>query len=176
MKVTKRKCKIIKRIMMIFMFLPFIAIIPIPELEWSKSLYFLISASAVSTYVLLINFPSIVKKVHSRPLYYDDLEDGRYVAPAIRKRFQFIFVCILQITLTIIISGLIYYYYDRLHNTELSTIEIFGVLGGFISLLLKIENFIGKFTLACINIYKNRTHLDTTQRMRSNSLEFVAEV
>jgi hypothetical protein len=59
---------------------------------------------------------------------------------------------------------------------------VFGVLGGSISLLLKIENAIGKITLSCINLLKNMSTIDVSdhgenvRRMRANSLEMVAEV
>jgi hypothetical protein len=142
---------------------PFLSVIPYDEMSWSRTLYYIVPSTGLATYVILLNFPSVVQKVHSRPLYYDDLEDDRFVDPRIRKRFQFIFVCILQVTLTVIISCLIYYYYDRLYNTNLSKFEIFGVLGGSISLLLKIENVIGKVTLTIINMMKYRSTLDTVK-------------
>lgn len=176
MGITKHD-KIIKRMLLCMTLLPFIAIVPYNEMSWSRTLYYIVPSTGLATYVVLLNFPSAVKKIHSRPLYYDDLEDDRFIDNSTRKRFQFIFICILQITLTLIISGLIYYYYDRLYNTNLSKIEVFGVLGGSISLLLKIENVIGKLTLTCINIMKSRSmHTETISHMRSNSLEFVANV
>lgn len=168
--------------MLCLVLLPLLAVVPYESMEWSRTLYFIVPASGVATYVVLLNFPLLVKQVHSRPLYYDDLEDDRFVDPLVRKRFQFIFICILQITVTLIISGLIYYYYDRWYNTNLSKIEVFGVLGGSISLLLKIENAIGKITLTCINLLKHRSTIDASdhgenvRRMRANSLEMVAEV
>ena len=182
MGITKKQCKIIKRCMLCLALLPLLTVVSYESMEWSRTLYFIVPASGVATYVVLLNFPLLVKQVHSRPLYYDDLEDDRFVDPLVRKRFQFIFICILQITLTLIISGLIYYYYDRWHNTNLSKIEVFGVLGGTISLLLKIENVIGKITLTFINLLKHRSTIDASdhgenvRRMRANSLEMVAEV
>lgn len=182
MDITKKQCKIIKRCMLWLVLLPLMAVVPYESMGWSRTLYFIVPASGVATYVVLLNFPLLVKQVHSRPLYYDDLEDDRFVDPLVRKRFQFIFICILQITLTLIISGLIYYYYDRWQNTNLSKIEVFGVLGGSISLLLKIENAIGKITLTGINLLKHMStsdapdHGENVRRMRTNSLEMVAEV
>lgn len=149
-----KKCNMCKRLLLPFVLLPLLVFLPAPGYEWSKSLYFVMPTSIIAVYGLLLNFPTLVARAHSRPLYYDDLEDDRYIDPAIKRRFQFIFVIILQITLTLIISGMIYYYYDRFHITGLSKIEIFGVLGGFISLLLKIENMIGKSILTGLNMWK----------------------
>jgi hypothetical protein len=172
----KEKCKITKRLLLIFTLLPILASIPYEPLEWSRSLYYLVPASGLTTFILLINFPQIVKKIHGRPLYYEDLVDEKYVDPLIKRHFQIIFICMLQITLTLIMTGLIYYYYDRLHNTELSKMEILGVLGGFISLLMKIENFIGNCTLSLLNICKDKsTTFDKNKlKLRANSLDYLA--
>lgn len=176
MNITKKKCQKIKRILLIFVILPFISIIPYTELGWFRSLYYIIPTSGISTYIILLNFPCIVEKVHSRPLYFHDLEDNRDVIdPIIKKRFQMIFIIILQINLTILVSVLIYYYYDQFHTTGLSKMEIFGVLGGFISMMLKIENCIGKFTLSFVSLCKNSS-IANNNRLRSTSLELIAIV
>ena len=175
--VSKKHCKIIKRMLLLLIILPILTAIPYEPLEWSRSLYYLIPASGVATFILLINFPQIVKSIHGRPLCFEDLADEQYVDPLIKRHFQIIFICMLQITLTLIMTGLIYYYYDRLHNTELSKMEILGVLGGFISLLMKIENFIGNGILTLLNICKSRsTAFDKNKRkLRANSLDFLAD-
>lgn len=179
MRITKKHCKIIKRILLLFTLLPFIPVIPYDQLLWSHNLYFIIPASSIGTYIILLNFPSLVKSVHSRPLYYDDLEDIRFIDDSVRRRYQFVFILILQITFTIIISGLIYYYYNRFHLTTLSDMELFGVFGGCISLLLKIENNIGTAILNIINYIKNKSkkdislHAENIMKIRSTSLEIV---
>ena len=173
---SKKKCKNIKRLLLILTILPVLTAIPYEPFKWSRYLWYLVPASGLSTFILLINFPQIVKNIHGRPLYYEDLVDEKYIDPLIKKHFQIIFICILQITLTFIMTCLIYYYYDRLHNTELSRMEILGVLGGFISLLMKIENFMGNCILTMLNIYKNKsTTFDKNKRkLRTNSLDFLA--
>jgi hypothetical protein len=150
----RKKSNMYKRLLLIFVLLPLLIFLPVHKYEWNKSLYFVIPTSIITIYVLLLNFPSLIAQIHSCPLYYEDLEDDRYIDPSIKLRFQIIFVVILQITLTLIISGMIYYYYDQFHITDLSKIEIFGVLGGFISLLFKIENIIGKSVLTSLNMWK----------------------
>jgi hypothetical protein len=56
---------------------------------------------------------------------------------------------------------------------------MFGVFGGCISLLLKIENNIGTAVLNIINLVKNKskkdisTHDENIMRIRSTSLEIV---
>lgn len=174
MKISKESCRRVKRALLICVLFPFVCTIPFPELEWFRSLYYVIPASGIATYVLLLNFPCIVEKVHSRPLYFNDLEDNRDIEPSTQKRFQMIFVCILQITLTLLVAGLVYYYYDQFHSTGLSKMEIFGVIGGFVSLMLKIENVVGKFALTIVGLCKDRAI--ATNRLRSSSLEYIVNV
>ncbi len=178
-KLEKRQCLIIKRVMLILLALPALPLISYEPLNWLRTSYYIIPVSGIATYIVLINFPQIVKRVHARPLYYCDLEDARFVDPLIRKRFQFIFIIISQINLSLIMSVLIFYYYDRLHNTELSRMEIVGVIGGFVALLSKIENIIGKFTLTVMNFIKTSDRhksVENVRRMRANSVEMIAEV
>lgn len=178
-KLKKRQCLIIKRVMLILLALPALPLISYKPLDWLRTPYYIIPVSGIATYIVLINFPQIVKRVHARPLYYGDLEDARFVDPLIRKRFQFIFIIISQINLSLIMSVLIFYYYDRLHNTELSRMEIVGVIGGFVALLSKIENIIGKLTLTLMNFIKTSDRhksVENVRRMRANSVEMIAEV
>jgi hypothetical protein len=159
--------------------LPFISFIPQHDLTWSLSLYYTIPTTAIATYIFLLNFPKLVHIFHSKPLYFNDLEDNRYAEPGIQKRFQFIFIAILQFTLTISITSMIYYYHDSFHNTNLTKMELFGVLGGFYSLLLKIENKIGNIVLYLLNKWKESTPImerSISCRPRSLSFAVVAEV
>lgn len=177
-RLSRYHCKVVKRCLLVTIVLPFIAGIPYNELAWSRSLVYISCTTSLAIYSLLLNFPSIVRRVHSRPLYYNDLEDDTYVDPAIRMRFQYLFIIILQITLSFIASILIYYYYDKMHTSTLSGIEMVGVLGGFVSLLLKLENFIGKIVLSTLNMWKLQitnssdisVHEKNIRRMRTNSL------
>jgi hypothetical protein len=159
--INKKPCFIIKRSLLIVIVLPFISLIPYYKLNWSRNLCYVVLTSGLSTYIFLLNFPIIVKKIHERPTYYEDLEELEYdneINPLVKKRFQIIFVFILQLTLTLISSGMIYYYYNHLHNTTLTKLEIFGVLGGSISLMLKIENCIGTFMLLILHKCKSQSN------------------
>lgn len=178
-KLEKKQCLIFKRIMLLLLCLPALPLINYEHLNWMRTAYYIIPVSGIATYILLINFPQIVKRVHTRPLYFDDLEDDRFVDPLVRKRFQFIFIIISQINLSLIMSALIFYYYDRLHNTELSRMEIVGIIGGFVALLSKAENIIGKITLSFMNMIKKldrHKSVENVRRLRANSVEMIAEV
>lgn len=155
--ISKKLRHRIKRLFLILVLLPLIPILPYDKLNCINTLYYIIPTTGLSTYIILFNFPCIVERYHSRPLYYNDLEHNVSIDPVMKKRFQIIFVFILQIILTLLMSGLVYYYFDQFHTTGLSNMEIFGVIGGFISIMLKIENIIGKCILILVNIYKDRS-------------------
>lgn len=148
---------IIKRVLLVLTPLPFLIFINNEKLNWCRTLYFILPTTAVSIYITLLNFPNIVKIAHTRPVYFDDLEDVNGASEEMKHKYQKIFVIILQILLTVIMSGMFYYYYSRYHNTTLSEIEILGVFGGYISILSKIERLIGKSLLSIVNYYKKST-------------------
>ena len=145
---------LLKRLSLIITPLPFLIFINKNGLDWCRTLYYILPTTAISIYVILLNFPNIVKIAHSKPVYFNDLEDINGASEKLKKKYQQIFVVILQILLTVIMSGMFYYYYSRFHNTTLSNLEILGVLGGYISLLSKIERLVGKSLLSILNYYK----------------------
>ena len=175
----KKQCYILKRCMMVIIILPLLPLLKYQELLWMRTLYYIVPTTSVSVYIILLNFPNVVRRMHSRPLYYGDLEDERFVSPNVRKRFQYVFIFISQVSLSLISSALVFYYYNRFHHTNLSNMEVLGVVGGFVSFLSKIENIVGKFTLGCMNMLKKRDSnksISDVRRMRANSVELIVEV
>lgn len=144
-----------RRILLILLLLPLVPAFPNKELVWSKTLYYIIPSSGISTFVLLFNFPRIVAAIHSKPFYYNDLKNNKMNFET-KRQYQWIFIAILQVTITIVISVLSFYYYDRFHATTLSGMEVIGVLGGMLSLLLKIEHVIGRLALFILKQCKNK--------------------
>jgi hypothetical protein len=112
---------------------------------------YILPSSFLAAYVFLLNFPCIIRNIHTRPLYYEDLlhhgEEPHQV-------YQMYFLRITQITMSVSVSSVVYYYYNQLHLTRLSKLEILGVFGGYFSLLLKIERVIGNSVLSLISRYK----------------------
>ena len=145
------KCKLIKRCLLTTLVLPFVALIPWDALDFTRNVYYTTITVIVASYVFLINFPSVIQMSHTRPLSFQDLEDPRYVNPIIRKRFQVAFIITLQIFGAIMITGMVDYYFYRYSQSSLSRFEIFGVVGGFISLLSKVERLAGKVLLSALN-------------------------
>lgn len=135
-------------------FLPTPILIFIPPLEWARSLYYITFSVIFSTASILINFPKIIHFLHGKSVSFEDLEDEHAVDTKTKKRFQTIFEITITVTLAILMGALIDYYLDRFGNTKLSNLEILGIIGGFMSLLYKIEDFIGKLLLIGLHCYK----------------------
>jgi len=148
-----RKCKNLgKRLLMVFIPTPAFAFVP--EWDWAQSIYYVTASVILSTGAILLNFPKIIHFLHGKSVSYEDLEDEHAVEVRMKRRFQRAFEVTITATLAILMAALIDYYLDRFDNTELSTLEILGVIGGFISLLHKIEDIIGKMLLVGLHCYK----------------------
>jgi hypothetical protein len=145
-------------------------LIPLPWLAPYVSTYTVLPLSFMMSYGIFINFPILVKVTSSRPLYYDDLKDDRYVDGPSRNRFKAIFVAITQVIFAIILMGLIYYYSQKYPTSTLSGFEIVGVMGGFISLFKSAAQLAGTIMLKIVQKMKARsTDPPSTSRARAIS-------
>ena len=169
-------CNSIKRYLLLTIIFPFIRLIPYDLFDFARTIYYTSITTAISSYVILVNFPKIIKSIHSRPLYFNDLDDTfdypnhqenpnnqeNKIDQVTQKKFQSIFIVTLQFFGAIMVTAMVDYYLYRYRATKLSGIEIFGILGGFISLLTKIERIIGKILLTILSYMKNKpTNLST---------------
>lgn len=147
------RCRnISKRLLLVFIPTPAFAFVP--NWDWAQSIYYVTASVILSTISILLNFPKIIHFLHGRSVSYEDLEDENAVGTRMKRRFQRAFEITITATLAILMAALIDYYLDRFNNTELSSLEILGVIGGFMSLLHKIEDVIGKVLLVGLHCYK----------------------
>jgi hypothetical protein len=126
----------------------------VPGWEWARSIYYVTASVVLSTASILLNFPKIIHFLHGKSVSYEDLEDEHAVEVRMKRRFQRAFEVTITATLAILMGAMIDYYLDRFNHTELSSLEILGVIGGFMSLLYKVEDFIGKVLLIVLHCYK----------------------
>ena len=129
----------------------------IPELQ--HELY-MVPAGIVITYLLFNEYPWLVRRMHSRKLTYEDLEDFQDADPELRRRFQLVFVRIQQIGGSLC-AGVLVMYGFHTFGSEKSFFEIVGVLGGLISLYARVFGYIGNFCIACLYRLKKK-HYGTT--------------
>jgi hypothetical protein len=139
-------------------FLPFLNILVLFRNE-----VFLFTSIFTSLFILTWNFPSLSKSFYMRPIYYEDLYNEKmditiedlskkkilyniYISKKFKDKFLIIQQFILSLTLAIIIE-----YFSLKYNQKIySFSEILGMIGGILSLYLKLINIIGKSSLSLL--------------------------
>jgi len=144
-----------RRFALFTIILPCLPVIPAKFFDWARNPYYSTTTSFVASYAVLLNVPSLLRAAHKAPITFDDLNDEKAIDPRLRERFQSIFIFTLQICTSLIVSGLCYYYTYTYKNSQLSMFEVFGVVGGFVSLLRSIESGTATVLLACLNYAKH---------------------
>lgn len=146
--------KIYKRWMLALFLVPFIPFIPHMDIL-DNGVYYSVTIG-LCAYAFFINFPWLIKVLHSSPVYYEDLEDEKYEDHHSRKQHQSVFIFSNQILIALITMSLVYYYQYKYIHSNLSLFEMAGVLWGIASLMLSIYNFMAKITKSLISWWKKR--------------------
>ena len=164
-------CMRAKRCMLLWIVPCVLFIIPIRQVTAFSDMYSIVPLAFLASYGIFLNFPALVKIPYSRPFYYEDLRDEKYVLNRYRNRFKAVFVAWAQLILAIILCGLIYYYSQKYNSSALSGIEIMGVMGGFISLFKSASNVAGTIVLGLVKRMKKYAG-DPPKSSRTRSLSF----
>lgn len=150
-----------------FFFLPSSIIFPILMISpiFQNNFYIFLS-TFISIYILGWNFPSITKLYYSRPIYFEDLEDKQFEDHKIKKhilynielsnKFKQIFLIVQQILISATCAILIDYIVIKYKENTYNTMELFGLIGGIISLLIKIIRVCGKILLSFLYYKKKK--------------------
>jgi hypothetical protein len=126
--------------------LPF-CVVELRVLAWIALLY------SLGSFMLLVNFPYFSTMLHSRPIYYEDLRISDDTnAPD--DRFKLVYEMIMIFFLSILIGAMADYVYLNVYN--LTPIEFLGIVGGNLSVYLRIQNIVGKVLLKCCYFIKHR--------------------
>jgi len=145
------------------MFLTWLAIVSLAALSLIPELrheLYMAPAGIVIAYLLFNEYPVFTRRMHSRKLTYEDLEDFRDADPALRKRFQVVFTRIQQLGGSLC-AGLLVMYAFHSTSSEKSLFEMAGVLGGLLSLYARVFGYIGNFCIVCLYRLKKK-HYDAT--------------
>jgi hypothetical protein len=105
--------------------------------------------------------------MHTKPFYFEDLEDAEAIDENLKLHFQAIFLRVMNVVLAFIIGGLADYGIYRFHESSLGWFEILGLVGGLLSLYRTVWDHIGRFILMYLLIKKHRrrgTILNTPYR------------
>ena len=128
-----------------------------------KNEIFLFISIFTSLFILTWNFPSISKSFYLKPIYYEDLYNEKMDINIndlskkkiiynieISKKFKDKFLIIQQFILSLTLAIIIEYFSFKYKKNNYSLSEILGIIGGILSLYLKLINLIGKSTLSLL--------------------------
>jgi hypothetical protein len=147
-----------KTIYLPLIFLPFLNIFILFRNE-----VFLFTSIFISLFILTWNFPSLSKSFYMRPIYYEDLYNEKMDITIedlskkkilynieLSKKFKDKFLVIQQFILSLTLAIIIEYFSLKYNQKIYSISEILGMMGGILSLYLKLINIIGKTSLSLL--------------------------
>jgi len=110
------------------------------------------------SYFLLLNFPCVVEKLHSRPVYYEDLRIVDQIHDT--TTFQRIYTVTMNFLLALIFCAVAdYLVIQGIHDMSLA--EIISLIGGNIAAFASAQNVAGKVIgRLCYNLKDNETVLE----------------
>lgn len=118
-----------------------------------RCLSYILPAAAVSSFALFAQFPWLVRRLHGRPLYYEDLEDAEWMHPTIRARFQHAFTRVLICVNALGVVILVQYGWNAVMHSH-NVIEVFGVLGGLYTWHQKCVSILGRYLLKVLHYWR----------------------
>ena len=122
--------------------------VAVPELrtEW-----YVVPAAAAAAFAVLTMHPKLVRRLHVRPVYYDQLEDQRWENECVRTRYQAMFTRILQVSDALAVGGVAWYAFYAIKHPMRNAFEVFGVAGGLFSLYNRAHRLAGGWVLGCLH-------------------------
>ena len=128
-----------------------------------RTLTYVLPASGTLSLAFFAQFPWLVRRMHGRPLYYEDLEDAEWMEPAIRARFQHAFTRVLVVLNALGVVVLVQYGWTAVMESH-SVIEVLGVLGGLYTWHQKAVSILGRYLIKLL--YRWRTTQANERRAR----------
>lgn len=159
-------CKIkLRHTLIIYPPLAWIATIFYPKL--SSNYYFVTPIIFLWSYLIFYNFPFLVKILHTRPTYFEDLHDNTLAEERRKLRYQNIFIKTLQFGAAISIAVLVdYWMYQVKPNTSWS--EAFGITGGILGTFGTALVLYGNFILTVLKMKKDKVETERIERTKRN--------
>lgn len=154
------------------LFKKFLLIIPISGItiisvmpQMRLNYYLVTTFLSSSVYIVLLNFPILSNIMHTKPIYYEDLEDSDVEEHSEKRSYQILFDIIIQPPLAIFVAILSAYLIYRVKHSNLSPFEVVGIVGGNISIYGRAQKWIGQILLFYLKWRK-----DKMQKKRKSSL------
>ena len=163
-------------------FIPSVILFPcLLIIEVYRNYYYIFFSIFTSLLILTWNFPIISKFIYSKPIYFEDLNKELSLDNNKRNlkiiydiensnKFKSKFILFQQFIISIIIALTADYIKSRFYDNideQISMFAIIGVVGGLISLMIKIIKFLGKISL--IIIYKQKIKIEASEYIEENN-------
>ena len=134
----------------------------LPELRHEV---YMVPAGVVVAYLVFNELPWVTRRMHTRKLTYEDLEDIEDADPELRRRFQIVFTRIQQIGGSLCV-GVVIMYGFHVFQAKKSLFEACGILGGLLSLYARIFGYIGNFCITFLHRLKRKQYGPTAEAKR----------
>ena len=148
--------------------IPLLSIPPI-FFEELRGVIYVTPASIISSFLILYHYPYFLKSMHTKPLYFEDLEDNGEIDDELKRKFQHIFIIVINVILAFIMGGIVDYAFYRVHNSSLNWFELTGLVGGMLSLYRSLWDYVGRFLLLVLMIKKEKLNYCRSERHRALS-------
>ena len=163
-------------------FIPSVILFPcLLFIEVYRNYYYIFFSIFTSLLILTWNFPIISRFIYSRPIYFEDLnkqlkldnnEEKKNIIYDIENsdKFKTKFILFQQFIISVVIALTADYIKSRFYDNQdeqISTFAIIGVIGGLLSLMVKVIKLLGKITL--IIIYKQKKKIEEEQSGNQNN-------
>jgi len=152
-----------------FMLIIPLMMIPPLFLEDLRTVLYVTPCTILGSYIVLYHCPYFLKSMHTRPLYFEELEDNGEIDKALKKRFQDIFLKVINVVLAIVMGAIVDYAFYRFHDSKLSWFEILGLMGGMLSLYRSAWDHIGRILLLWLALRKDDYKTSRRKRRYSDS-------
>lgn len=151
-------------------FIPSIFLFPcLLIIDVYRNYYYIFFSVFTSLLIFTWNFPMISKFIYSKPIYFEDLNkqfnlgnnDNKKIVYDIEysDKFKSRFILFQQFIISIVVALTADYIKSKFqdnHDTQISTFAIIGVIGGLLSLMVKIIKLLGNISLIIIYIQKKK--------------------
>jgi hypothetical protein len=131
-----------------------LGIIPLIFVETLQTYIYVSCYTLLSSVIFLYNCPYFIQCIHIKPVYFEDLQVDEKIDPLVKTKFQDVFTRVLNILLAMALTILVNYTLYKMKDSPLSVFELFGMLGGIISLYKTIWDYLGKILLKILIIKK----------------------
>jgi hypothetical protein len=155
-------------------FIPSVILFPcLLFIEIYRNYYYIFFSIFTSLLILTWNFPIISRLIYSKPIYFEDLnkqlklnENKKKIIYDIENsdKFKSKFILFQQFIISIVIALTADYIKSRFNNDndkKLSLFATIGIIGGLLSLMIKVIKILGKITL--IIIYRQKKKLEENE-------------